>query len=49
MKQYQKRIALLLAAYCVVKYFYRYGVKNLRTLPPLVAKFLVFSLVGIAI
>lgn len=42
-------IALLLAAYCVVKYFYRYGVKNLRTLPPLVAKFVAFSLVGIAI
>ena len=42
-------IALLLVLYAVVKYFRIYGVGQLRTLWPLVGKFIGFSLAGIAI
>lgn len=42
-------IAVLLVLYAVVRYFRRYGVGQLRTLWPLLGKFVGFSLVGIAI
>ncbi len=42
-------IAVLLVLYAVVQYFRRYGVGRLRTLWPLLAKFVGFSLAGIAI
>ena len=42
-------IALLLVLYAVVKYFRKYGVGQLRTLWPLLGKFVGYSLVGIAI
>ena len=42
-------IALLLILYMVVRYFRAYGVKQLRTLWPLLGKFIGYSLIGIAI
>ena len=42
-------IAVLLVLYAVVQYFRRYGVGQMRTLWPLLGKFVGFSLVGIAI
>ena len=42
-------IALLLVLYAVVKYFRKYGIGQLRTLWPLLGKFVGYSLVGIAI
>lgn len=42
-------IAVLLVLYAVVRYFRTYGVKQLRTLWPLLGKFIGCSLVGIAI
>lgn len=41
--------AVLLVLYAIAVYSKRYGAKNLRTLPPLLAKFIGFALVGIAI
>lgn len=41
--------AMLLVLYAIAVYSKRYGAKNLRTLPPLLAKFIGFALVGIAI
>ena len=41
--------AVLLMLYAIAVYGKRYGAKNLRTLPPLLAKFIGFALVGIAI
>ena len=40
---------MLLVLYAIAVYSKRYGAKNLRTLPPLLAKFIGFALVGIAI
>lgn len=42
-------VAVLLVVYAVVKYLYRYGVRQLKTLPPLVGRFFLYSLVGIAV
>ena len=41
--------AMLLVLYAIAVYSKRYGAKNLSTLPPLLAKFIGFALVGIAI
>ena len=41
--------AVLLVLYAIAVYSKQYGAKNLRTLPPLLAKFIGFALVGIAI
>ena len=42
-------VAVLLILYAVAQYFRRYGIGQLRTLWPLLGKFVGFSLVGIAI
>ncbi|MGN0975838.1 MAG: YfhO family protein [Gemmiger sp.] len=42
-------IAVLLVLYAAVRYFQRYGVRRLRTLWPLLGRFVLYSLVGIAI
>lgn len=39
--------AVLLVLYAIAVYSKRYGAKNLRTLPPLLAKFIGFALVGL--
>lgn len=41
--------AVLLVVFAVGRYLSLYGVRDLRTLPPLVGRFLAYSLVGIAI
>lgn len=42
-------MAVLLVLYALAKYLHRYGVRQLRPLPGLVGRFVLYSLVGIAV